>query len=45
MSQLKLPQLQDPGNAEKPPVAKLFEQGKSLVVFKTIPCLFSIQIQ
>ncbi|RID57485.1 hypothetical protein BRARA_F00855 [Brassica rapa] len=26
MSQLKLPQLQDPGNAEKPPVAKLFEQ-------------------
>ncbi|KAJ0229154.1 Kinesin-like protein KIN-UA [Hirschfeldia incana] len=25
-SQLKLPQLQDPGNAEKPPVAKLFEQ-------------------
>ncbi|XP_022576412.2 kinesin-like protein KIN-UA [Brassica napus] len=26
MSQLKLPQIQDPGNAEKPPVAKLFEQ-------------------
>jgi kinesin family protein 5 len=27
MSQLRLPQIQDPGNAEKPPVARLFEQG------------------
>jgi kinesin family protein 5 len=26
MSQLRLPQIQDPGNAEKPPVARLFEQ-------------------